>query len=94
MLLGNEIIAIIFSIVIAAIFFLLAQNPIFALLLLIFIFFNAILLLLALSIEFLSLSLLIIYVGAIAILFLFVIMMFNLKNLQKTVDATKKAQHF
>jgi len=48
-----------------------------------FIFFNAVLLLLALNVEFLALSLLIIYVGAIAILFLFVIMMFNLKKLQK-----------
>jgi len=48
-----------------------------------FIFFNTILLLLAINVEFLALSLLIIYVGAIAILFLFVIMMFNLKKLQK-----------
>lgn len=48
-----------------------------------FIFFNVILLLLTINVEFLALSLLIIYVGAVAILFLFVIMMFNLKKLQK-----------
>jgi len=63
--------------------FLTAQNPIYSLLFLISIFFSTVLLLLMLNVEFLALSLLIIYVGAIAISFLFVIMMFNLKNIQK-----------
>jgi len=63
--------------------FLATQNPIYSLLFLMFIFFNVILLLLTINVEFLALSLLIIYVGAVAILFLFVIMMFNLKKLQK-----------
>ena len=59
------------------------SNPIYALVCLILVFFNTALFLLSINVNFLALIYLIIYIGAIAILFLFVIMMFNLKELQK-----------
>jgi NADH:ubiquinone oxidoreductase subunit 6 (subunit J) len=58
-------------------------NPIYSLLALIMVFFSMALLFLSIKIEFLAMIFLIIYIGAISILFLFVIMMFNLKDLQK-----------
>jgi NADH-quinone oxidoreductase subunit J len=61
----------------------LANNPIFSLFFLISLFFSSVLLLFSLQIEFLAMIYLIIYIGAISILFLFVIMMFNLKQLQR-----------
>jgi NADH-quinone oxidoreductase subunit J len=61
----------------------LANNPIFSLFFLITLFFSSVLLLFSLEVEFLAMIYLIIYIGAISILFLFVIMMFNLKQLQK-----------
>lgn len=61
----------------------LTSNPIFSLFYLISLFFSVVLLLFSLQIEFLAMIYLIIYIGAISILFLFVIMMFNLKQLQK-----------
>jgi NADH-quinone oxidoreductase subunit J len=61
----------------------LANNPIFSLFFLITLFFSSVLLLFSLQIEFLAMIYLIIYIGAISILFLFVIMMFNLKQLQR-----------
>ena len=61
----------------------LANNPIFSLFFLITLFFSSVLLLFSLKVEFLAMIYLIIYIGAISILFLFVIMMFNLKQLQK-----------
>jgi len=61
----------------------LANNPIFSLFFLITLFFSSVLLLFSLKIEFLAMIYLIIYIGAISILFLFVIMIFNLKQLQR-----------
>ena len=62
---------------------LITNNPIFSLFFLISLFFSAVLLLFSLGVEFLAMIYLIIYIGAISILFLFVIMMFNLKQLQR-----------
>ena len=59
------------------------SNPVYALVCLIVVFFSTALFLLSINVNFLALIYLIIYIGAIAILFLFVIMMFNLKELQK-----------
>ncbi len=58
-------------------------NPVYALVCLIVVFFSTALFLLSINVNFLALIYLIIYIGAIAILFLFVIMMFNLRELQK-----------
>ena len=59
------------------------SNPIYALACLILVFFSTALFLLSINVNFLALIYLIIYIGAIAILFLFVIMMFNLRDLEK-----------
>jgi len=59
------------------------DNPIYSLLCLISVFFSIILILLSFKIEFLSMIFLIIYIGAVSILFLFVIMLFDLKPLQR-----------
>lgn len=62
------------------------SNPVYALVCLILVFFSTSLVLLSLNVSFLAIIYLIIYIGAIAILFLFVIMMFNLRELQKKSD--------
>jgi len=67
------------------------SNPIYALISLILIFFITALFLLSIHIEFLAFIYIIVYLGAIAILFLFVLMMFNLKELQKAVDYSQSA---
>ena len=59
------------------------SNPVYALVCLILVFFSTSFFLISLNVSFLALIYLIIYIGAIAILFLFVIMMFNLRELQK-----------
>jgi len=59
------------------------SNPVYALVCLILVFFSTSLFLLSINVNFLALIYLIIYIGAIAILFLFVIMMFNLRELEK-----------
>jgi NADH-quinone oxidoreductase subunit J len=58
-------------------------NPVYAALFLILVFFNAALFLIFLKVDFLGLIFLMIYVGAVAVLFLFVIMMLNIKKLQR-----------
>ena len=64
-------------------FMICSVNPVYAVLFLIFVFFNASLFLIYLKIDFLGLIFLMIYVGAVAVLFLFVVMMLNIKKLQK-----------
>ncbi len=56
-----------------------AKNPVYAVLYLIFAFFNAAGLFILLGAEFLAMTLIIVYVGAVAVLFLFVVMMLNIK---------------
>nr|WVH37122.1 NADH dehydrogenase subunit 6 [Meteora sporadica] len=58
-------------------------NPIHSVLFLVLVFFSASALLLLLGVEFLALILLIVYVGAIAVLFLFVVMMLNIKVIER-----------
>lgn len=59
-------------------------NPIYSLLALILVFLNTAIFLISIDVQFLAFIYLIVYVGAIAILFLFIIMLFNLRNLQKS----------
>ena len=63
------------------------SNPIHSILLLVLVFCNSTALLLAFGIEFISVMLIIIYVGAIAILFLFVVMMLDIKILNKNIES-------
>lgn len=63
------------------------SNPIHSILLLVLVFCNSTALLLSFGIEFISIMLIIIYVGAIAILFLFVVMMLDIKILNKNIDS-------
>lgn len=72
------------SIIGSSLLVILLPNPIYALLALIFVFLNTAVFLLSMNVQFLAFIYLIIYIGAIAILFLFVIMLFNLRSLQKS----------
>lgn len=71
------------SILILSICVITLSNPVYALVCLILVFFSTALFLLSINVNFLAFIYLIIYIGAIAILFLFVIMMFNLRELEK-----------
>jgi NADH-quinone oxidoreductase subunit J len=57
---------------------LLSQNPVHAILYLVFLFCNGAALLLVLEAEFLSFVYIVVYIGAVAVLFLFVVMMLNI----------------
>lgn len=72
------------SILISSLLVILLPNPIYALIALILVFLNTAIFLLSIKVQFLALIYLIVYIGAIAILFLFVIMLFNLRSLQKS----------
>ena len=72
------------AIIVSSLLVVLLPNPIYALLALIFVFLNTAVFLLSIKVQFLAFIYLIIYIGAIAILFLFVIMLFNLRSLQKS----------
>ena len=71
------------TILILSLFVVILPNPVYALICLILVFFSAAVFLLSINVNFLAMIYLIIYIGAIAILFLFVIMMFDLRELQK-----------
>ena len=71
------------AILILSLFVVILPNPVYALICLILVFFSAAVFLLSINVNFLAMIYLIIYIGAIAILFLFVIMMFDLRELQK-----------
>ena len=75
------------AILILSILVITLSNPVYALVCLILVFFSTSLFLLSINVNFLALIYLIIYIGAIAILFLFVIMMFNLRELEKKSTA-------
>ena len=75
------------AILILSILVITLANPVYALVCLILVFFSTSLFLLSINVNFLALIYLIIYIGAIAILFLFVIMMFNLRELEKKSTA-------
>lgn len=67
----------------SAIFMVLSISPINAVLFLIFVFVNLSIIFILLNIDFLGFIFLMIYVGAVAVLFLFVIMMFNMKKVER-----------
>jgi len=75
------------TIIVLSILVITLSNPVYALVCLILVFFSTSLFLLSINVSFLALIYLIIYIGAIAILFLFVIMMFNLRELEKKSNA-------
>jgi NADH-quinone oxidoreductase subunit J len=60
-----------------------AVNPINTLLLLISVFFLTSMIFMLVGVDFLGLSILLIYVGAIAVLFLFVVMMLNVRRIDR-----------
>jgi len=72
-----------FLVAISAISMVIVINPINAVLFLIAIFFNTSMIFILLNVDFLGLLFLMIYVGAIAVLFLFVVMMLNIKKIEK-----------
>ena len=72
-----------FLVIISAICMVIVTNPINAVLFLISVFFNTSLIFILLNIDFMGLLFLMIYVGAIAVLFLFVVMMLNIKKIEK-----------
>jgi NADH-quinone oxidoreductase subunit J len=61
----------------------LSRNPVYSVLFLIFSFFNAAGIFVFLKAEFLAMVLIIVYVGAVAVLFLFVVMLINVKEVNK-----------
>ncbi|MDR2007361.1 MAG: NADH-quinone oxidoreductase subunit J [Alphaproteobacteria bacterium] len=75
--------------VLASLGVVIARNPVYAVLLLIFAFFNAAAIFVLLKAEFLAMVLIIVYVGAVAVLFLFVVMLINLRTQEKRKLFTK-----
>lgn len=71
------------SAIVSAIFMVSCVNPINAVLFLIMVFISVSMIFLSLNLEFLALIFIIIYVGAIAVLFLFIVMMINIKKIEK-----------
>jgi NADH-quinone oxidoreductase subunit J len=58
-------------------------NAVYSIFFLILVFCNATFLLLLLNVEFLALTLILVYIGAVAVLFLFVVMMLDIKQIDK-----------
>lgn len=69
--------------IISAILMVSCINPINAVLFLIMVFISIAMIFLTINLEFLALIFIIIYVGAIAVLFLFIVMMINIKKIEK-----------
>lgn len=72
-----------FASIISSIFMVICINPINAVLFLISTFISVAMLFLMWNVEFFALIFIIIYVGAIAVLFLFIVMMINIKKIEK-----------
>lgn len=72
-----------FIIIISSICILLCNNPVNSVLFLILTFFSVSLLFIFLNADFIGILILIIYIGAIAVLFLFIVMLTNVKKLEK-----------
>jgi NADH-quinone oxidoreductase subunit J len=75
--------------VLSALGVVLASNPIYSVLLLIFAFFNSAGLFILLKAEFLAAVLIIVYVGAVAVLFLFVVMLVAVSDINKRFKLSK-----
>ena len=69
--------------IVSAICMVIVINPINAVLFLISVFFNTSMIFILLNVDFMGLLFLMIYVGAIAVLFLFIVMMLNIKKIEK-----------
>lgn len=69
--------------IISSIFMVSCGNPINAVLFLIMVFISVAMIFLCLNLEFLAFIFIIIYVGAIAVLFLFIVMMVNIKKIER-----------
>lgn len=69
--------------ILSAILMISCINPINAVLFLIMVFISIAMIFLCINLEFLALIFIIIYVGAIAVLFLFIVMMINIKKIEK-----------
>jgi len=72
-----------FYIIIASIFMLLSTNPVNSVLFLIVVFFSISFLFIFLNADFIGILILIIYIGAIAVLFLFIVMLTNIKKIER-----------
>ena len=72
-----------FSAILSSIFMVGSVNPINAVLFLIMVFISVAMIFLLCNLEFLALIFIIVYVGAIAVLFLFIVMMINVKKIEK-----------
>jgi NADH-quinone oxidoreductase subunit J len=72
-----------FLIIVSSVLMIMSINPINAVLFLIGSFISAAMIFLMWNVEFIALIFIIIYVGAIAVLFLFIVMMINVKRIEK-----------
>lgn len=72
-----------FTVIVSSILMIISINPINAVLFLIGTFISAAMIFLMWNVEFFALIFIIIYVGAIAVLFLFIVMMINIKRIEK-----------
>lgn len=72
-----------FIIILSSIFMLISINPVNSVLFLIIIFFSISFLFIFLNADFIGILILIIYIGAIAVLFLFIVMLTNIKRIEK-----------
>ncbi|MFN4151476.1 MAG: NADH-quinone oxidoreductase subunit J [Candidatus Sericytochromatia bacterium] len=72
--------------IISSIFMVSCVNPINAVLFLISVFISIAMIFLLLNLEFLGFIFIIIYVGAIAVLFLFIVMMINIKKIERNIN--------
>ena len=72
-----------FTVIVSSILMIVSINPINAVLFLIGTFISAAMIFLMWNVEFFALIFIIIYVGAIAVLFLFIVMMINIKRIEK-----------
>lgn len=72
-----------FLILISSLLMVLSTNPINSILFLILIFFNISILFFLYNLDFIGIIFIILYVGAIAVLFLFIVMIMNVKNIEK-----------
>ena len=72
-----------FYIILASIFMLISINPVNSVLFLIIVFFSISFLFIFLNADFIGILILIIYIGAIAVLFLFIVMLTNIKRIEK-----------
>ena len=69
--------------ILSAIMVISTTNAIYSIFFLILVFCNATFLLLLLNAEFLALTIILVYIGAVSVLFLFVVMMLDIKQIDK-----------